>query len=60
VPFGFAYQLEEDFALATALATKAVHDLLQALVQLLRLLTQDLGWRRALACDRLDEAQDFF
>jgi mannitol/fructose-specific phosphotransferase system IIA component (Ntr-type) len=60
VSFGGTHQLDEDFALASALATKAAHDLLQALAQLLRLLTQGLGRWRALACDRLDEAQDFF
>jgi hypothetical protein len=37
-----------------------VHDLLQGLAQLLRLLTHGLRWWRALARDRLDESQDFF
>ena len=59
-PLGLAYQLDKDFALASALSAKTAHDLLQGLAQLLRLLPQGLcGWR-ALARDRLDESQDFF
>lgn len=60
MPLGLAHQVDEDFALATALSAKAAHDLVQALAQLLGLLTQGLGWRRAWARDRLDEAKDFF
>jgi len=60
VPFRFTHQFDEDVALASALATKAAHDFFQALAQLLCLLTDDLGRRRALARDRLDEAQEFF
>src|SRR6516164_7622654 len=60
VPFGFAHQLDKDCALASALAAKAAHDLLQDLAQLPGLLTHGLGWRGALAHDDLDEAQDFF
>ena len=60
MPFGVAHQRDEDFALASTLAAKAAHDLLQGLVQLLRLLTQGLGRRGAVARDRLDESQEFF
>jgi hypothetical protein len=60
VPFGVAYQRDEDFALASTLAAKATHDLLQGLAQLLRLLTQGLGRQGAWACNRLDESKDFF
>lgn len=51
MPLGLAHQIDEDFAMATALAAKAVHDLFQALAQLLGLLTQGLGWRCALTRD---------
>ena len=34
--FGLTHQLDEDFALAPALTTKATHDFLQGLVQLMR------------------------
>jgi len=60
VPLGFAHQFDEDFPLTSALAAKAAHGLVQVLAQFLRLLTQGLGRRGALACDRLDEAQAFF
>jgi hypothetical protein len=60
VPFGVAHQRDEDFALASTLAAKAAHDLLQGLAQFLRLLTQGLGRRGALARNRLDEAKEFF
>ena len=58
--FSFAHQFDKDFALASALSAKTAHDLLQGLAQLLPLLTQGLCWWRALARDRLDEAQEFF
>jgi hypothetical protein len=51
MPLGLAHQFDEDFALATALLAKATHDLVQALAQLLCLLTQGLGRRRALTRD---------
>ena len=60
MPLGLAHQVDEDFALATALSAKAAHDLFQALAQLLGLMTQGLGWRRVLVCDRLDVSKDFF
>jgi len=60
VPFGVAHQRDEDFALAATLAAKAAHDLLQGLAQLLRLLTQGLGRRGALARKRLEESKEFF
>jgi len=56
MPFRFTYQLDEDVALASALATKAAHDFFQALGELLCLVTQGLGRRRALVCDRHDES----
>lgn len=58
--FGFAHESDKDFALASALAAKAAHDLCEALAQLWCLLPQGLGWRRALARDRFDELQEFF
>ena len=60
MPFGFAHQCDEDFALTSALAAKAAHDFFQALTQLLRLLAQGLGRRCALARDRLEEPEEFF
>ena len=58
--FGVAHQSDKDFALASALPAKAAHDLFEGLAQLLGLLTQGLGRRRALARDRLNEAKEFF
>ena len=60
VPFGLAYQLDEDFALAPALTAKAVHDLVQALVQLLRLGFQGRGGEGALLGNPFDEVKVFF
>ena len=60
VLFGLTHQFDEDFALAPALTTKATHDFLQGLVQLLRWGLQSGGRECALLTDPLDEVQDFF
>jgi hypothetical protein len=60
VLFGLTYQFDEDFALAPALTTKATHDFLQGLVQLMSWVLQSGGRERALLTDPLDEVQDFF
>jgi len=60
VLFGLTHQFDEDFALAPALTTKATHDFLQGLVQLMRWGLQSGGRERALLTDPLDEVQDFF
>jgi hypothetical protein len=60
VLFGLADQLDEDFALAPALAAKAPHDLLQGLLQLLSRVFQSWSWEGALLADPLDEVEDFF
>ena len=58
--FGLTHQLDEDFALAPALTTKAPHDFLQGLVQLMRGVLQACGRERARRADALDEVQEFF
>ncbi len=60
MPFGLADQLDEDFALAPALTAKAVHDLGQALVQLLRVGFQGRGGEGALLGNPCDEVKVFF
>ncbi len=60
VPFGLAHQRDEDFALAPALPTKTPHDLLQGLVQRMRLVAQWGRGERRLPRDPLDELQAFF
>ena len=60
VLFGLTHQFDKDFALAPALTTKATHDFLQGLVQLMSWVLQPGGRERALLTDPLDEVQDFF
>lgn len=60
VLFGLAHQTEEDFALATTLPTKAVHDLLQGMLELLGLRLQRGRWRGPLSRDLRDELENFF
>ena len=60
VLFGLTHQFDKDFALAPALTTKATHDFLQGLVQLMSWVLQSGGRERALLTDPLDEVQDFF
>ena len=60
VLFGLAHQFDKDFALAPALTTKATHDFVQGLVQLMSWGLQSGGRERALLTDPLDEVQDFF
>ncbi len=55
VPFGLAHQRDEDFALAPTLPPKAPHNLLQGLVQLMRLVAQWGRGERRLPRDPLDE-----
>jgi len=58
--FGVTDQLDEDFALASALAAEAAHDLLQGLAHRTHLGAQGLGRWGPLTGDTLDEAQHFF
>jgi len=55
VPFGLAHQRDEDFALAPTLPPKAPHNLLQGLVQFMRLVAQWGRGERRLPRDPLDE-----
>jgi hypothetical protein len=58
--FSLAHQAEEDFALATTLPTKAVHDFLQGVLELVGLRLQRGRWRVPLRRDLRDELEDFF
>lgn len=60
LPFGLTHQRDEDFALAPALPPKTPHDLLQGLVQRMRLRAQWGRGARRLPGDPLDELQVFF
>jgi hypothetical protein len=58
--FGLAHQLHEDFALPPALAAKAVHDLLEVLLEGVGMGLQRCGARGALLRNVRDEVEDFF
>ena len=60
MPFGFTHQLDEDLALAAALAAKATHGFLQVLTQFLGVPIQGLRRRRVLTREGLDEPKEFF
>jgi hypothetical protein len=59
-PLGLAYQLDKDFALASALTAETSHVFLQTLLQLTRLSAQGRGGAGALLADSLDEMKGFF
>jgi hypothetical protein len=58
--FGLAYQTEEDGAVATALPTKAVHDLLEGTLEVVDVGLERERWRGPLRRDLRDQLEDFF